>query len=88
MQNSDLTLHAIASQEHVTPGYISRLLRQGQKSASAYRQEAYATSAGVAGRLDRTAQAAWIPISGLTTPTIRYLFLPGSVPPGLASYSS
>jgi site-specific DNA recombinase len=27
MQNSDLTLHAIASQEHVTPGYISRLLR-------------------------------------------------------------
>jgi hypothetical protein len=27
MQNNDLTLHAIASQEHVTPGYISRLLR-------------------------------------------------------------
>jgi hypothetical protein len=27
VQNSDLTLHAIASQEHVTPGYISRLLR-------------------------------------------------------------
>jgi hypothetical protein len=27
LQNSDLTLHAIASQEHVTPGYISRLLR-------------------------------------------------------------
>jgi site-specific DNA recombinase len=27
MQSSDLSLHAIASQEHVTPGYISRLLR-------------------------------------------------------------
>ena len=27
MQNSGLTLHAVASQEHVTPGYISRLLR-------------------------------------------------------------
>jgi site-specific DNA recombinase len=27
IQNNDLTLHAIASQEHVTPGYISRLLR-------------------------------------------------------------
>jgi site-specific DNA recombinase len=27
MQSTDLTLHAIASQEHVTPGYISRLLR-------------------------------------------------------------
>ena len=24
MQNSELTLHAIASQEHVTPGYVSR----------------------------------------------------------------
>jgi hypothetical protein len=27
MQSTDLTVHAIASQEHVTPGYISRLLR-------------------------------------------------------------
>ena len=27
LQDNDLTLHAIASQEHVTPGYISRLLR-------------------------------------------------------------
>jgi len=27
MQNNGLTLHAIASQERVTPGYISRLLR-------------------------------------------------------------
>ena len=27
MQNSELTLHAIASQEHVTPGYVYRLLR-------------------------------------------------------------
>jgi site-specific DNA recombinase len=27
IQSTDLTLHAIASQEHVTPGYISRLLR-------------------------------------------------------------
>ena len=27
MQDSKLALHAIASQEHVTPGYISRLLR-------------------------------------------------------------
>ena len=27
MQNTDLTLHAVASQEHVTPGYVSRLLR-------------------------------------------------------------
>ena len=27
MQNSGLALHAIASQEHVTPGYVSRLLR-------------------------------------------------------------
>ncbi len=27
MQSTDLTLHAIASQERVTPGYISRLLR-------------------------------------------------------------
>jgi site-specific DNA recombinase len=27
MQSADLTLHAITSQEHVTPGYISRLLR-------------------------------------------------------------
>ncbi len=27
MQSTDLTLHAIASQERVSPGYISRLLR-------------------------------------------------------------
>jgi site-specific DNA recombinase len=27
LQNGELTLHAIASQEHVTPGYVSRLLR-------------------------------------------------------------
>jgi site-specific DNA recombinase len=27
VQNKDLTLHAIASQDHLTPGYISRLLR-------------------------------------------------------------
>ena len=27
MQNTDLTVHVIASQEHVTPGYVSRLLR-------------------------------------------------------------
>jgi hypothetical protein len=27
MQGTDLTLHAIASQERVSPGYISRLLR-------------------------------------------------------------
>ena len=27
MQNNNMTLHAIASQEHVTPGYVSRLLR-------------------------------------------------------------
>jgi hypothetical protein len=27
MRKSGLTLHAIASQEHVTPGYVSRLLR-------------------------------------------------------------
>ena len=27
MQKSELTLHAIASQEHVTPGYVSRLVR-------------------------------------------------------------
>ncbi|MEZ0281809.1 MAG: hypothetical protein ACAH19_11050, partial [Methyloceanibacter sp.] len=27
MQSTGLTLHAIASQEHVTPGYVSRLLR-------------------------------------------------------------
>ena len=27
MQKSGLTLHAIASQKHVTPGYVSRLLR-------------------------------------------------------------
>ena len=27
MQNSGLALHAIAGQEHVTPGYVSRLLR-------------------------------------------------------------
>lgn len=27
MHKSGLTLHAIASQEHVTPGYVSRLLR-------------------------------------------------------------
>jgi site-specific DNA recombinase len=27
MQKSGRTLHAIASQEHVTPGYVSRLLR-------------------------------------------------------------
>ena len=27
MQKSGLTLHAIASEEHVTPGYVSRLLR-------------------------------------------------------------
>jgi site-specific DNA recombinase len=26
-QNTDLTLHSIASQEHVSPGYVSRLLR-------------------------------------------------------------
>jgi site-specific DNA recombinase len=27
MQSTDLALHAIASQERVTPGYVSRLLR-------------------------------------------------------------
>src|SRR6476659_2117953 len=27
MQKSGMTLHAIAIQEHVTPGYVSRLLR-------------------------------------------------------------
>jgi site-specific DNA recombinase len=27
VQNKDLTLHAIASQDHLTPGCISRLLR-------------------------------------------------------------
>ena len=27
MQKKALTLHALASQEHITPGYISRLLR-------------------------------------------------------------
>ena len=27
MQNCELTLHAIARQKHVTPGYVSRLLR-------------------------------------------------------------
>jgi hypothetical protein len=27
MQNCELALHAIARQEHVTPGYVSRLLR-------------------------------------------------------------
>jgi site-specific DNA recombinase len=27
MQNTDLTLHAISSQENVTAGYVSRLLR-------------------------------------------------------------
>ena len=27
LQNGELTLHAIASEEHVTPGYVSRLLR-------------------------------------------------------------
>ena len=27
LKNGELTLHAIASQEHVTPGYVSRLLR-------------------------------------------------------------
>jgi site-specific DNA recombinase len=27
LQNNDLTLHALANKEHVTPGYISRLLR-------------------------------------------------------------
>ena len=27
MQSTDLSLHAIANQEHVTPGYVSRLLR-------------------------------------------------------------
>ena len=56
--NSELTLHAIASEEHVTPGYVSRLLRlpslapdiataiiNGKNSASAHRQEADATGA-------------------------------------------
>ena len=27
MQNCKLTLHAIACQEHITPGYVSRLVR-------------------------------------------------------------
>ena len=27
LQNVELTLHALASEEHVTPGYVSRLLR-------------------------------------------------------------
>ena len=27
LKNGELTLHAIASEEHVTPGYVSRLLR-------------------------------------------------------------
>lgn len=36
--------------------------RQRQESASAHGQEAHATCARIVGRLDRTAQAAWIPI--------------------------
>ena len=73
MQNSELTLHAIASQEHVTarlrlsppaPSFVGarhhHCDRQRQKSASTHRQEVDATGAGNTGRLDRTAEAAWL----------------------------
>ena len=58
MYTNGLTLHAIASQEHVTPGYVSRLLRlcslapdvitaivNGKNPRSTHRQEVNATGA-------------------------------------------
>ena len=72
MQRSRLTLHAIANQERVTPGYISRLLRLPSlapdivtaivaakiRPNSPPRSDALRTRNS--GRLDRTAEAAWI----------------------------
>ena len=65
MQSTDLPLHAIASQERVTPGYVSRLLRlpllapdivyrhrQRQEPAATYRQEADAPRAPDPNRLE------------------------------------
>ena len=73
MQNTDLTVHVIASQERVSEGYVSRLLRlpfagaryhhghhQWQEPASTHRQEVDATDTPDTGRLDRTAEAAWL----------------------------
>ena len=75
MRNTDLTLHVIASQEGVTAGYVSRLLRlpslapdiitaiiNGKNSASTHRQKVDATGTPDTGRLDRTAKAARLSI--------------------------
>ena len=72
MQGTDLTLHAIAGQERVTAGYISRLLRLpllapdivtaivNGKNPATHRQEADATCTPDPSRLDGTTEAAWI----------------------------
>jgi hypothetical protein len=70
MQKSGLTLHAIASQEHVTPGYVSRLLRplapdiiaaivNGKNPPQLTAKQLMRLGAGNTGRLDRPAEAAW-----------------------------
>ena len=94
IQNNDLTLHASASQEHVTPGYLSPTAPsftgarhhygdcQWQESASAHRQKADATGARIASRLARTAEAASIPINGLTR-SDDAVYLAGVCPTGL-----
>ena len=69
MQNPDLTVPTIASQERVIRGYVSRLLRlpslapdiitaiiNGKTPAAAHRQEADATDTANTDRLGRTAK--------------------------------
>jgi hypothetical protein len=79
MQNNDLTLHTICqpgarhARLYLSPPARSFAGarhhygdRQWQESASAHRQKADATGARIASRLERTTQATWIPINGLT----------------------
>ena len=74
MHKSGLTLHAIASQEHVTPGYISRLLRlsslapdiitaivNGKNPVQLTAKKLMRLALKNTRRLDRPAQAAWFP---------------------------
>ena len=76
MQNNDLTLHAIASQEHVTPGYISRLLRlpslapdiitaivNGKNPPQLTAKKLMRRALELPVDWERTAWAAWIPIT-------------------------
>ena len=73
MQSTELPLHAIANQERVTPGYISRLLRlpllapdivtaivNGKNPPQLTAKKLMRLALQIPNQLDRTAQAAGI----------------------------